>query len=596
MTLIDRKTKLKARRLIRKQKRLAETVTEQADEELNRLFFRRFGRLHAVRRFVAVWTFLVLLLGLGSLWQVRGMDSFYLETTPVDGGVYREGILGAFTNANPLFATSSVDTSVSKLLFSGLFKVSPSGQVVGDLAQSMEVDARGITYTVKLKENVYWQDGKKFSADDVVFTYQTIQDPSARSPLRSSWQGVKIAKVDDATVVFTLPSPLSSFSYALINGIVPKHILGLVEAEDLRSSSFNTVQPVGTGMFQLKALEVSGTDLDERQERIALVRNEGYFGDKPGLDSVVIRSYREEERMLKDFQDQVIQSMVGLNSIPDSLKDTETVNLQQAPLTSSVMVFLNNSSPLLQDKKMRQALLYATDSETIRRGLGYDAVASDSPFLKSQFAYNPETVQLSYDPAQAGVLLDELGWIRGSDGMRTKDGKQLSFKFVSQSLSEYASITQKIQQQWKEAGIKLEAVLQPEVDIQTNALARHDYDVLLYGISIGYDPDVFAYWHSSQADPNSSSLNLAEYKDSASDIALEAGRTRLDEELRKVKYQPFLDQWRDNAPAKALYQPRFFMVTRGTFVGFESGSLSSATDRYWSIADWKIRNADTIKE
>lgn len=595
MSLIDRKTKLKARRLIRKQKRLAESVSEQADEELNRLFFRRFGRLQVVKRFVAVWTVLVLLLGLGALWQVRGMDSFYLTTAPIDGGVYREGIIGTFTNANPLFATTSVDTSVSKLIFSGLFKMSPSGQIVGDLAEKIDVGERGITYTVTLRDGVYWQDGQKFNADDVVFTYKTIQNPASRSPHRSNWQGVKIEKTDDRTVVFTLPSPLSSFSYSLVNGIVPQHILGVVEAEDLRSSNFNTVKPVGTGQFQLKTLEVSRGELDSRQERIALVRNEGYFGKKPGLDSVVIRSYRNEDSMVKDFDSQIIKSMVGLSSVPDTLKDQELVTLQQAPLNSTVMIFLNNSSKLLQDKKLRQALLYATDSDSIRKILSYNAIASDSPFLKSQFAYNPDTVQLPYDIAKATATLDELGWVMGPDGIRAKDEVPLSLRLVSQSLSEYASITQKLQLDWSAIGIRIEAILQPESDIQINALARHDYDIFLYGISVGYDPDVFAYWHSSQADPNSSSLNLSEYKNSVSDIALEAGRTRLDRDLRKVKYQPFLEQWREDAPAKALYQPRFFMVTRGTFIGFENGYMSSATDRYRSIADWKVRNADVIK-
>jgi peptide/nickel transport system substrate-binding protein len=167
---------------------------------------------------------------------------------------------------------------------------------------------------------------------------------------------------------------------------------------------------------------------------------------------------------------------------------------------------------------------------------------------------------------------------------------------VSQSLSEYASITQKIQQQWGAVGVEIEAILQPEEDIQSNALARHDYDVLLYGISIGFDPDVFAYWHSSQADPNSSSLNLSEFKNAVADEALEAGRTRVDETLRKVKYEPFLRQWQAEVPAVALYQPRFVMVTRGTFVGFESKFMSSATDRYWSIANWKIRNDETVKQ
>jgi peptide/nickel transport system substrate-binding protein len=596
MSLIDRRTKLKARRIFRKQKRKAEEVGEHADQNINKLFFRRFDRLQAVRRFVAVWTVLVLMLGLGALWQVRALDKFYLESTPVAGGVYREGIIGTFTNSNPMFATSSVDTSVSKLIYSGLFKVSPRGDILGDLATSIDVDERGSVYTVKLKDNIYWQDGEKFNAEDVVYTYKTIQNPATKSPLRSSWSGVRVTSPDENTVVFTLPNPFSSFPYALTNGIVPEHILGDLDLEDLRSSKFNTVSPVGTGQFKQSALEVSGADKENRQERIALSKNDGYYGEKPGPNSIVIRSYIDEEKMIKDFDDKIIQSMVGLTSVSDSLKEQEFVDLQESTLTSSVMVFLNNSNAILKDKKIRQALVQSTNTQDIRQGLGYDTVSVDSPFLKNQFAYNPEIVQLSYDPAKAEAILDEVGWVKGEDGIRYKDDKKLSLRLVSQSLSEYAAITQKLQEEWGKVGVHVDAVLQPEEEIQSSALIRHDYDVLLYGISIGYDPDVFAYWHSSQSDPNSSNLNLSEYVNEISDIALEAGRTRIDESLRKVKYAPFLSQWKEDAPAIALYQPRFVMVTRGVFEGFSSEFMSSATDRYWSISDWKIRNDELVKQ
>ncbi len=595
MPLIDRRTKLKARRIIRRQKRTLDEVGEKADQDINRLFFRRFGRLEAVRRFVLVWTVLVLLLGLGALWQVRSMDKFYLATVPVEGGVYREGIIGSFTNANPLFATTSVDSAVSRLIFSGLFKVSSSGKIIGDLASNVQVDDKGTVYTVTLRDDIYWHDGHKFDSEDVVFTYHAIQNPDVKSPHRSSWTGVKVTSPDLSTVVFTLPNALSSFQYSLINGIVPAHILKQLDAEDLRSSLFNSAQAIGTGVFKLKTIEASGGSVENRQERIAMVRNDSYYGQRPGLDSVVIRSYRNEEKLLKDFEEQVIQSMVGLTSVPDYITEQSDVELQQASLTSTVTVFFRNSSEILNDKKVRQALVQATNVEEIRKGIASDVLPADSPFLKSQFAYNPEITQLPYDVEQSKSLLDEAGWVANADGMRAKDGIPLTLRLVSQSLSEYAAITQKLQQEWASVGVKVDAILQPEEDIQGGTLARHDYDVLLYGISIGYDPDVFAYWHSSQINPNSSGLNLSEYNNATADEALEAGRTRLDEQLRKIKYEPFLKVWRDDAPAVALYQAKFFMVTRGTFEGFEGGLLNTATDRYWSIANWKVRNAQVIK-
>lgn len=597
MPIIDRRTRLKARRILRKQKRQVEAVTSQADENFDKHLMNRFGRLVAVKRFVLIWVVLVLLMGLGALWQVRAMDKFYLERRPVAGGTYREGIMGAFTNANPLFATTPVDASVSELVFSGLFKISPQGKIIGDLATSIDVSEEGKIYTVTLRENVLWHDGEMFNADDVIFTYESIQSAEVRSPLRPSWVGVEVEKIDDYTVSFEIPNALSSFSYSLINGIVPEHVLGNAPLADLRSSSFNTIDAIGTGQFKIKTIEVVGDDVETRQERIALSKNEDYYFAVEGPDSVVFRTYRVEDSLVKDFKDQVVQSMVGLTVLPNELLEDDNVRLVTSPLTSAVMTFFNNSSSGLDDPKVRAAMIHGIDVNEIIKSLEFSSVRVDSPFLKSHFAYDAEVVQREFDKAQALTLLDEAGWVLGENGTRTKDGKELKFRLVSQSLSEYATIAQKLQQYWGELGINVEAILQPEEDIQSGAIARHDYDILLYGIALGYDPDVFAYWHSTQADPNAvSRLNLSEFTNDIADEALEAGRTRIDEDLRKVKYKPFLEAWRDDSPAIGMYQPRFTMVVQGTFDGFESGQLSTATDRFYSIGNWKIRNDQVIKE
>ena len=581
---------------MRRQKRQVEAATTEADEQINRFFLRRFGRLANVRRFVFLWTALVLLLGLGAFWQVRGLDSYYLTNAAISGGIYREGIIGSFTNANPIYAVSSVDSSVSRLLFSGLFSVSPNGDLQGDLAESLEVDERGKVYTVQLRQGVVWSDGEPFDADDVIYTYKTIQNPDARSPLIGSWRGVELEKNDQYKVTFTLPDALSSFRYSLINGIVPEHVLSEFEPEELRSSSFNTVEPVGTGPFTLRTLEVVGDDINVRQERIAFVRNNEHHRGASKIDSVVLQTYRDEESMEADFDEQFIQSMVGLTSVPDNIANEDDVAIIRRPLTSSVMIFMNNSNQFLSDVAVRKALTQATNSTELRENLGFEAVASDSPFLRNSFAYNPETVQLPYDVAAANAALEGAGWTLNEDGIREKDGQTLSLRLVSQSLSEYAAIAQKLQEEWLEVGVEVEAVLQPEEDIQSGAIARHEYDVLLYGISVGYDPDVYAYWHSTQGDAAAPlRLNLSEFSDTTADEALEAGRTRVDEELRRVKYKPFLEAWRDNAPAIALYQPNFIMVVRGTFEGFADGQFSTATDRFYSINDWQIRSDQVVK-
>jgi peptide/nickel transport system substrate-binding protein len=114
--------------------------------------------------------------------------------------------------------------------------------------------------------------------------------------------------------------------------------------------------------------------------------------------------------------------------------------------------------------------------------------------------------------------------------------------------------------------------------------------MLLYSIAVGVDPDVFAYWDSSQAQPSSvPGLNLSLYKSSTADDSLAAGRTRLDAALRAIKYEPFLQSWQSDYPALALYQPNYLFVTRPKISGFNPSMINSVTDLYTNISNWEIR-------
>src|SRR5688500_4635428 len=120
--MVNRPARLKLRRGLRLKRRRVEDISQQAEEHLEQHFFRRLHRLWEVRRFIAAWfTLLALLVGLVAL-QSRALSPYYQKLQPVPGGTYTEGILGAFTNANPLYATSSVDSAVSRLVFASLFK------------------------------------------------------------------------------------------------------------------------------------------------------------------------------------------------------------------------------------------------------------------------------------------------------------------------------------------------------------------------------------------------------------------------------------------------------------------------------------------
>jgi peptide/nickel transport system substrate-binding protein len=291
--VIDRTTKLRWRRRYRQSRQQVEGLGAQADEHLETHFIKRISRLPEVRRFIFTWIAFILLLIVGVIFQARALESSYLTLQPAAGGTYAEGMVGNFTNANPLYASNTVDSSVSRLVFSGLLKYNQNNQLVGDLAERWQVDERGLHYTVRLRPNLVWQDGHPLTADDIVFTYQTIQNPDAKSPLANSWQNITITATDARTIEFILPNALSSFAYGLTNGIVPKHLLSGIPAAQLRSVAFNTVSPIGSGPFKWQAIEIHGDTPEERIQRIGFTANPSYHGGKPKLAAFVINTFHE---------------------------------------------------------------------------------------------------------------------------------------------------------------------------------------------------------------------------------------------------------------------------------------------------------------
>lgn len=593
--MINRTTKLRWRRRVKKRRQQVEDIGVNAEQGLEAHFFKRLGRLTGVWRFAASWLTLLVLIAAATVVQIRGLGQYYQTLQPAPGGSFTEGIIGTFTTANPLYATSAPDSAASRLVFSGLMKYDLENKLVPDLAEKLSVDSTGKVYVVTLREGVKWHDGESLSAKDVAFTYGIIKNPDARSPLFNAWKDIKVTTKDDRTLVFELPNALSTFPESLTNGIVPEHILKTIEPAQLRTARFNTVNPIGTGPFKWDKLEVSGVRQEERQEIIGVLPFDDFYRSPPKLGRFIIRTFRDEGRMVRAYESGGLTSMVGLASVPDNIRNVSDFVEYNVPLTGSVMVFFKTSAPPLNDVDVRRALVQSVDTRAAVKTLGYPVRLVKGPLLDSHIGYSQKLTQLPFDLAQANKYLDKAGWKKGDDGIRRKAGQELTFTLYAQNTSDYSAITGYLQKSWKTLGVKVEVLLQSDVDIQ-GVVSRHDYGSLLYGISIGTDPDVFAYWHSSQADPSAPvRLNLSEYKSKIADSSLEAGRTRLDPKVRGAKYEPFLKAWREDAPALALYQPTFLYVTRGKVYNFEPKSLNGITNRYVNVENWMIRQERVTK-
>jgi peptide/nickel transport system substrate-binding protein len=580
---------LRFRRVWRRRQHQVDDLSQNATSQLEKNFLGRLGRLGLVWRFSVGWTLLFVLLGGCLIAQISALNSYYQTVQPVPGGLYSEGIQGTFTTANPLYAVNEVDTSVSRLIFASLLTYNNQNQLVGDLASGWSVNSAGTVYTVNLRPNLKWQDGQPLTSADVVFTYQTIQDPDAQSPLLSSWQNVKVAAVNSQTITFTLPNPLSSFPYSLTNGIVPEHILGTINIADLRSADFNTADPIGAGPFQWSSVGVSSDNQNDTETQINLVPYRHYWAGAPKLDSFTVDAFTRRGDLLNAYQNGQITAMVDLNGLPASISGNASNQVYNLPLTAGVYVFFKNSNPILSDAKVRQALVLAANRPAVVDSLEYSVIPVNEPLLQGQLGYNPSYVQTTDQPNQARQILSADGWSVGVGGTRSKNGQSLDFELTVPSNAEYLKDANILATEWKAVGVNVDIQSEPSMAFQS-ILSSHNYNAVLYGISIGVDPDVFVYWDSAQADVNSTEpLNFSEYRSSTADAALEAGRTRLGDQLRSIKYQSFLQAWQQDNPALGLYQPSLLYVSHVPIYGLGSNQINSDADRFDNVQNWMIR-------
>jgi peptide/nickel transport system substrate-binding protein len=588
MNQLSRAGRLRLRRSFKQHKRRVNTRAQRAGNLFELDFIERIDSLVESKRFAFTWIALaVLMFGLTVL-QTLNLSGVFQHASPARGGVYSEGMVGTYSGANPLFATGAVDSAVSKLLFAGLFTYNQDNQLVGDLASSYDLDDTEKTYTVHLKPNLSWHDGKPLTADDVVYTFQLIQNPDVKSPLFSGWQGITISAPDDSTVKFVLNGSLASFPHSLTTGIIPKHIVSKIEPGRLRTSSFNTTQPVGAGPFKWDTLQLSSASATGSSTGIiSLVAFDHYHRGRPMLDGFSLHTYENVDQLLRAYDDRTINAAAGLKALPDSIEDGSSSHVHHYRTTAAVMVFLKNSG-LLADAKLRSALNYGTDKQAIIAKLPSQQIPVRSPILRGQTGFDPVYQQERLNTEKAKQLLTEAGWVVGKDGVRGKDNQKLLFRLYGEDTPDNKIILNELKKQWKLLGVEMLPVLQQPTDFQVS-VQLHTYDALLYGISIGVDPDVYAYWHSSQADARATSrLNFAEYTSKVADASLEAGRTRSNVELRALKYQPFLKAWHDDTPAITLYEPEILYVTRGEVAGRTVHTLNTDTDRYNNISEWSI--------
>lgn len=538
-------------------------------------------------RFLIGWLGLALIIFVLLFVQFINLNNYFQTIQFVPGGVLSLGLSGTYTNSNPLFSTSNVDSSISKLLYSGLFTYNQKNQLIGDLASGYQVKNHGQQYIVKLRPNLLWSNGSPLTAQDVVFTYNLIENPDVGSALKNNFNGVRVKALNNLTVEFNLPNQLASFIYSLTNGIVPKNLLKNVPPVDLRSDNFSTFQPVGSGPFKWQTININGNNPLNSQAEISLIANPNYFLGQPKIRQLIIKTYPNNNLLTTAFNDNQIN--VAFNLQTNQLKHLSQVYQYNFLFTAGTYLFFKNNVAPFNNPKIRQALELTTNVKSLIDQLKFPTHQVFGPLLVGQLAYNSKFNEANYNPTEAIKILTSLGYKLGPDHLLYLKGQPLSFSVNLINTPLNHLIFNQLKNNYKIIGVKITANFE-DINEFAITLQYHQYQSLINSISIGVDPDEFVYWDGSQANPQLlNSLNFSEYNNSSADRSLETARITLNQKVRIIKYAHFLADWQKDVPAVGLFQPGYILDSHFLIKNLTEKNINTISDIFNNINQWEIK-------
>ena len=393
---------------------------------------------------------------------------------------------------NPLTSYSTEANEVLQLVYDKLNDYDAQLQIQPNLAES--TNASGNTITYNLRQGVKWHDGKPFTADDVLFTFQLVHAQGNSQYAQWLEEMTDVKASDPSTVVVTFKTP-QAFDPGLAIPIIPAHIWKGMSATDVQKFSNDT--PVGTGPFTF--------DSWKRGQTVTVNRNADWWGTQPGPATIIWILYQNEDVMAQGLRASEVDILTEVPpTIWDGLSGAAGLKPVSLPGFSFHHIGINVSTnpksggnPLLMDLNVRQALALAVDrNQLVQIGLAGHGRPGDAllPPAFGDYKWTPTGDQvLNANPTKAEQLLDSAGYAVGSEGIREKAGQKLEFRLIAiESTTVDVRAAQLFSDAAKKVGIKLDLQTMDENTLGHtvyNADAP-DWDVFVWGWDSGVnDPD-----------------------------------------------------------------------------------------------------------
>lgn len=477
-------------------------------------------------------------------------ESFFIKKTkiPAVGGNYTEGTKGEVRFFMPILKQTEAEKDINKLVFSSLVKFNQKGEVIPDLAERWEA-IDGKSYKFYLRK-AFWHDGKPFSSDDVIFTFNLIQKEELHSPFFELLKGIQINKIDQSTILFILPKPSAVFITSLDIPILPKHLLENILPLNLSSCQFAKA-PIGTGPFKFKKIIK-----EEKLTKVILVRNENYFKEGPYLAKFILKVYAGNE--LSDaYRQRKFNGFVG--------RKPEKRNIKII-LPRLVGVFFNLQNT---DKNLRRALALSTNRDELLKEVEGEKVYY--PILPGFLGYK-EAEKNDFNPEKAKEYF-------------SKATPPQKLVLLTKSTNEEKKIAEILKKQWEQLPIEIEIKNENDLSFET-ALKERNFNLLLVSLDFKTDPDPSPFWHSSFIE---NGYNFAGFKNKEVDKLLEDARIEQNLDIRRLKYEKFIDIIQSEIPAIFLYRPIYYYNINPIIKGVEDLQTPSLSDRFWNVESWYIK-------
>jgi len=515
------------------------------------------------------WTVLLFALVFLSLVALSGCKSQKEERTyggpdtgPAYGDMFIDASIGDASTLLPPLANDAASFGIISLVYNGLVKYDGNLNLVGDLAESWQVSPDGLTITFKLRRGVKWHDGAPCTAQDVMFTYQTMIDPKTPTAYSGDYLQVKKAEVlDDYTFRVTYEQPFAPALGSWGVSIIPRHLL---DGKDITRSDLGR-HPVGTGPFKFQEWRAG--------QKIALAYNPDYFDGRPYLNGYIYLVKSDQGTLFLELKagniDRANLTPLQYKRQTDYPRFNRMFNKYRYIPFSYIYLGYNLQDPRFADRRVRQALTCAINKkeiiEGVLLGLGEEATG---PYKPGTWYYNPDVPKFPYDPNRARALLAEAGWQPNAEGILEKDGRPFEFTILTNQGNDLRVMTAEIiQRRLREVGILVKIRTVEWAALLKEFIDKGRYEAVILGWNTGLDPDQYDIWHSSKTKPGE--LNFIHYQNPEVDALLVEGRHTFDREKRRQAYFRFQEILAEDQPYTFLFVPDALPAIHKRFRGIK---------------------------